>query len=285
MAGKVALVTGAARGIGFETARLLHARGASVVVVDLDPAAAEKAAAAIGERALGVGGDVVSLEAMERAVALSVERFGGLDIVVANAGVAPPTTTMRTIDPRAFDRTLDVDLYGVWRTVRAALPHVVARQGHVVVISSVYGWVNGVLNASYAAAKAGVEQLGRALRVELAMHGASATVAHFGFIDTAMVSDALEDEIAARTKDSMPTFLAKKLPPSAAAAGIVGAIEDRKARLILPRRWYLWYWARGVANPLLDRWMLRDESLQEAVRDGDADARAELRGGLDRTAR
>lgn len=283
--GKVALVTGAARGIGFETAKLLHARGCSVVIVDLDPAAAEAAAASIArDRVVGVGGDVVSLEAMERAVSVAVERFGGLDVVVANAGLAPPTATVRAIDPRAFDRTLDVDLHGVWRTVRAALPQIVERQGHVVVVSSIYAWANGALNASYAAAKAGVEALGRTLRIELAPHGASATVAHFGFIDTKMVQHALEDDVAERAKEKLPGFMAKSLPPSAAAAGVVRAVEGRKPRLILPRWWYLFYWARGVLGPLLDRAMLRDAELQAAVRDGDAAERGQLRGGLDRTA-
>ena len=85
--GKVALVTGAARGIGLETARALHDKGASVVIVDLDEGDAERAAEAIGSSAIGVGADVTDLEAMQRAVEHAVEQFGGLDLVVANAGI------------------------------------------------------------------------------------------------------------------------------------------------------------------------------------------------------
>ena len=87
--GKVALVTGAAKGIGFETAKLLHRRGASVAILDLARSDAEAAADAIGERTLALDADVSDLRAMELATNEVVERFGGLDIVVANAGIAP----------------------------------------------------------------------------------------------------------------------------------------------------------------------------------------------------
>ncbi len=212
--GKIALVTGAARGIGFETARALTERGATAVILDLDEDASRAAASVIGPQATGMAADVTDRDAMEAAVAEVVERFGGLDIVVANAGVAPPTATMRSIDPDVFERTIEIDLLGVWRTVRPALPEITARRGHVVVVSSVYAWVNGMLNSPYAMAKAGVEAMGRALRTELAIHGASATVAHFGFIDTRMVQDAFEDEvvqsgIASRT----PRIMMRRLQP------------------------------------------------------------------------
>src|SRR5436190_10322466 len=94
LTGKVALVTGAARGIGFETARALVGRGASVVVVDLDPAAAEAAAAQLHPtNALGLAADVTDRGALQRAVATAVERFGGVDVAVANAGIASRAAT------------------------------------------------------------------------------------------------------------------------------------------------------------------------------------------------
>jgi NAD(P)-dependent dehydrogenase (short-subunit alcohol dehydrogenase family) len=181
LSGKVALVTGAARGIGLETARALAARGASVVLVDLDAAQAERAAAQVHDvRALGLGGDVTDRAAMQRAVARAVERFGGVDVVVANAGIAPRAATMRAMAPESFERVVDVNLLGVARTVDAALPEIVRRGGHVVVIASIYAFANGAGVVPYAMSKAGVEALGRALRVELRPHGASASVAYFG---------------------------------------------------------------------------------------------------------
>ena len=106
---------------------------------------------------------------MLAAVAETVERFGGLDVAVANAGIAPPTvTTTRTMPGEEWERVFEVDLLGVWHTVRAALPQIVERGGQIVFIASVYAFANGMLNSPYAVSKAGVESLGRALRAELA---------------------------------------------------------------------------------------------------------------------
>jgi NAD(P)-dependent dehydrogenase (short-subunit alcohol dehydrogenase family) len=270
--GKVALVTGGMRGIGFETAKLLHARGASVAIADIDAEGVRRAAANIGsERVLGLVSDVREEAAVRAAVEETVSRFGGLDIAVANAGIAPhPPRTFLSIDPDDFDRVLDVDLKGVVRTARAALPQIVARRGHVVLISSIYAFTNGVLMTPYAAAKAAVEQLGRALRVELEHHGASATVAYFGFVDTAMVSDAYSDPVVAKLDESIPRPLRKRIPPATAARGIVDGIERRAARVILPRRWELLRLLRGLAGPGSDEVIRRHPKVQPLLRDVDA---------------
>ena len=248
-----------------------------MTVVDLDQAEAEHAAARVGERALGVGADVTDQAALDAAVSATVERFGGLDVAVANAGTAPPTATARVIDPVAYERTIEVDLLGVWRTTRAALPHVVARSGHIVVVASVYAFFNGALNSSYAMSKAGVEQLGRSLRVELKPHGASASVAYFGFIDTRMVQDAFQDPIAHRFEETMPAPMLKRLPASAAGEALVKGIEKRAPRIIAPKWWAVWSVLRGVVNPLVDARMERDARLQEIVRAADAPERADAR--------
>src|SRR3989440_11763705 len=188
LAGKTALITGGARGIGLATARALISRGASVAIVDLEEAAAAGAAAQLHDaRALGIAGDVTDRGAMQRAVATTVERFGGLDVVVANAGIVARAATFRATASESFARVLDVNLNGVWQTAEAALPEILRRRGHVVVVSSIYAFTNGAGNVAYAMSKAAVEQFGRALRAELAQHGASASVAYFGFTDTELV--------------------------------------------------------------------------------------------------
>src|SRR5262245_57861904 len=213
--GRVALVTGAARGIGYEVARQLQMRGASVAVLDLDAAEAREAAERIGERTIGIGADVTDEGAVMSAVAETVERFGGLDVVVANAGVVQAKiATARGISGEEWERVFEVDILGVWRTIRAAMPQIVERRGHIVVVSSVYAFVNGVLNSPYAAAKSGVESLGRSLRSELAPLGASASVAYFGFVDTRMVQDAADQKHFDRLQDELPAFLVRRIEPA-----------------------------------------------------------------------
>ena len=269
--GKVALVTGAARGIGFATARGLVARGATVVVVDLDQGAAERAAAQIHDtKAVGMAADVTDRGALQRVVASTVERFGGLDVVVANAGIASRAATVRAMSTESFERVLDVNLTGVYRTVDVALPEIVRRRGHVVVVASIYAFLNGAGAAPYAMAKAGVEQLGRALRVELAQHGASASVAYFGFIDTEMVHQAIDaDPLSTRMFDTIPKPLLKRLQPSEAGEAIVRGIETRAPRIIRPRRWTAWSVLRGVLNPLIDKRSETDAETQAISRELD----------------
>jgi NAD(P)-dependent dehydrogenase (short-subunit alcohol dehydrogenase family) len=272
--GKAALVTGGARGIGFATARALLARGASVAIVDLKAEEAERATSQLDpDRTLAIGADVTDRGAMQRAVASTCERFGGLDVVVANAGIASTVATVRATPSESFERVLDVNLMGVYRTVDAALPEILRRQGHMVLISSVYAFVNGSGEVAYAMAKAGVEQLGRALRIELAPHGAGASVAYFGFIDTEMVRRALDqDPLADRLFENLPRPLRKRLQPSAAGEAIAQGIERRQARIIRPRRWAIISTLRGILGPLNDAQLVRDEKVQALVRELDARA-------------
>jgi NAD(P)-dependent dehydrogenase (short-subunit alcohol dehydrogenase family) len=270
--GKVALVTGAARGIGYETARQLHLRGASVTVLDIDAAEAREAAERIGPRAIGLATDVTDHSAVMQSVAETVERFGGLDVVVANAGIAQKQmATVRGIGVEEWERVFEVDMLGVWRTVRAALPQVVERQGHIVVTSSVYAFVNGMLNSPYAVAKSGVESLGRSLRAELTPLGASASVAYFGWVDTKMVQDAVAAN-GDRMQQNLPEFLRKRITPDQAGAAVVRGIEERAPRIFAPKWWRYVSAFRGLINPLLDHRMDSDRRVLATIRGVEAEA-------------
>jgi len=240
-------------------------RGAALALVDLDAEALEAAAAELGDGALAIPGDASDPESLQAAVRSVVERFGGLDCVVANAGLAPRPSTVRTIDVEEFERVVEVDLLGVWRTVRAALPQIVERRGQVVLLASVYSFMNGAFASPYAVSKAGVEALGRALRVELAPHGAGVTLVHPGFIDTKMVRDTLEDPIALECEGRLPGFMTRRITPERIAASIVEAVERRAPRVIRPRWWGVYQALRGVLNPATDAALVHDRRFAEIV--------------------
>lgn len=263
---RVFLITGAARGIGLEVARMAHARGASVVLTDVEGSGVEQAADLVGSRAIGLIADVRDAGQIEAAFGAAVERFGKVDVVVANAGIAPPITTVRAIDPDDWERVLDVNLMGVWRTVRAGLPQVLANRGQFVLVSSSYAFMNGVLNSPYATAKAGVEALGRGLRAELLPRGASATVAYFGWIKTELVRKAFADPVVDRMRhEAIPSFLTRRVPVRRAGSAIIKGVETRAPRVIVPFEWRLLFLLRGLLGPFTDLGFERDPRVAEIV--------------------
>ena len=268
--GRVVFVTGAARGIGAEVARQAHARGARVALVGRRLKPLQQLAAQLGEGAAAFQADVRDLGALQRAADATVARFGGIDVVVANAGIAPPSEPILTIDPGEFERTVDIDLLGQWRTVRATLPAVIERRGHILVVASIYAFVNGALNASYAASKAGVDQLTRALRVELAHHDATAGAAYLGFVETDLVDDAFAQQHVADLRSIMPGFATRPIPVAKAGRALIDGIESRSATVAAPGWIRPLLPLRGVAAPLMDEFMLANPAVSRAI------SRAEL---------
>jgi NAD(P)-dependent dehydrogenase (short-subunit alcohol dehydrogenase family) len=264
--GRVVFVTGAARGIGAEVARQAHARGARVALVGRRLKPLQELASQLGEGAVAFDADVRDLDALQRAADATVARFGGIDVVSANAGVAPPSEPILTIDPAEFERTVDIDLLGQWRTIRATLPAVIERRGHVLVVASIYSFVNGALNASYAASKAGVDQLTRALRVELAHHEATAGVAYLGFVETDLVDDAFAQEHVVEARSIVPELFTKPIPVTRAGRTLVHGIESRAATVAAPGWIRPLLPLRGVAGTLMDEFMLASPKLSSAIR-------------------
>lgn len=266
---RVVLVSGAASGIGEETARRLVASGARVALIDLDRDGLERVAADLGPNAAACSADVTDREGLDRAMAASRDRLGPIDVVVANAGVAPPCQPLLTINEKAFERTIEVNVIGVWRTIRAALPDVVAQRGHVLVVSSIYAFFNGLLNSPYAMSKAAVEQLGRALRVELADHGATAGVAYLGFVDTPMVRTAFANPQVNRVREALPRWFSKPIPVADAADALVRGIENRSAIVTAPRWVPAAMRLRGILAGLDGR-LAGDSRIAAAVREAES---------------
>lgn len=219
--GKVVLITGPARGIGAETARRLAQRGARLSLVGMEPLKLGALAAELGAGHVWFECDVTEQASLERAVAGTVEVLGGIDVVVANAGIASHgTVAIAPID--ALVRTIEVNLSGVVRTVHATLPHVTAREGYYLLISSAAAFAALPGMSTYAAAKSGVEQFGNVLRLELAHKGVRVGVAHPSWIDTDLVRD---------TQRDLKTFnlMLRKLP---GPVGVVTSVQDCAAALV-----------------------------------------------------
>jgi NAD(P)-dependent dehydrogenase (short-subunit alcohol dehydrogenase family) len=241
------LITGGARGIGAEAGRRLAGRGWGVALLDRDPLVDETAA---GMGALGLTADVTDPGALDAAVAATVERFGGIDVTVAGAGIVGTAAPMDAIDPTDFERVIEVNLLGVWRTLRATLPHVVERRGYLLPIASIAAAIPSPLLNAYGVSKAGVEAMGRALRMELAHTGTRVGVAYFGIVDTDLVREATSQAPIARTRELLPGLVDRPLPVSAAGKAIVRGIERRSNKVYAP--WWVpaLLATRGFQGPL-----------------------------------
>jgi NAD(P)-dependent dehydrogenase (short-subunit alcohol dehydrogenase family) len=246
---KVVFITGGARGIGAEVARRLRNKGARLVLTDLDQAELAALAAELGEdRVLTAVADVRDLPAMQAAAAKAVERFGGIDVVVANAGIISLGSLLH-VDPDAVKRVLDVNVLGVFHTVRAALPAVIDRRGYVLIVSSLAAYAAAPGLAPYNASKAGIEILANALRLEVAHLGVGVGSAHMSWIDTALVRDSKADmpsfgELLAR----LPWPLNKTTTVDACADAFVKGIEARADRIYCPRWVGLFRWLKPVLS-------------------------------------
>jgi NAD(P)-dependent dehydrogenase (short-subunit alcohol dehydrogenase family) len=228
------LVTGAARGLGLATARAFAERGARVAMLDVDGEALAAAAAEV-PGALPVLADVTSSEALKRALSIVVEEFGGIDVVVANAGVASGGPVLHS-DDDILARLVDVNLVGVMRTVTATLPILAASQGYVVTVSSLAAALPAPGMAAYAASKAGVEAFTIALRAEVAHLGIGVGCAYLSWVDTPLVRAAMAVPAMRPVVHAIPFGLGRPVPPQVAAAQLVAGITGRKARILIPRR-------------------------------------------------
>jgi len=201
--GKVAFVTGAARGQGRSHAELLASEGADIVAVDIsqqvatipyptasaeDLAETVRLVEATGRQIVAVEADVRDYDALRDAVAMGMARFGRLDIVIANAGVSSPCPTLE-MSEATWSTTIDINLSGVWRTLKAAVPEIIAgsRGGAVVIISSLATTKASENTAHYTASKTGLVGLMRVMAKELAPHRIRVNTVHPTTVNTDMV--------------------------------------------------------------------------------------------------
>ncbi len=246
------LITGAARGIGAGTARALAARGASVSLVGLERAELEAVAASCGPNAVWFEADVRDQSAIDAAVAGTVRELGGIDVVMTSAGIAS-VGTVRTIDPAAFERTIDINLTGTFRTVRACLPHVIERRGYVLCVASLAAVSQAPLFGAYAASKAGVEAFANSLRTEIRHLGVDVGVAYYSWIATDMVTGGYAKPEYAELRERLKGPISKTHPVSAAVDGTVEGITRRSRHVVAPRWIRAMIAVRGILHVMTDR--------------------------------
>lgn len=172
LANKVVAITGSTGGLGSALAEALHARGARLALFDLEAGRLTAQIRSFGRPSdvLGWTADVRDFESLEAAMANAAYHFGRIDVVIANAGI-DTMAPMATIDPAAFDRVIDINLNGVWRTFRAGLPFVQQQRGYMLAISSMAAFVHSPLQASYTASKAAVWAMCDSIRLGASSSG------------------------------------------------------------------------------------------------------------------
>ena len=272
VAGRTVFVTGAARGIGAAAAERLHAAGANVSLVGLEPEKLAALAERLGPRAAWFEADVTDYDAIVAAVEGTVARFGSIDVAIANAGLQF-LGRMATMPREQFERTIEVNLLGVWRTDRAVLPEIVRNRGYLLNVSSLAAASHAPLMGAYTASKAGVEAMTDALRVELAPSGARVGCAYFGFIDTDLVRGSFAHPSTQKLTAAMPSFVATPAPLSQAIDAIERGVQHRSSRLWAPRFVGGALAFRGLLQPLTEWRIKADKRLPQALE------LADLRGG------
>ncbi len=238
LVGRRVLITGAARGIGAALAEQLASRGARLALVGLEPETLAEVAARCGEGTFLGECDVSANEQVTEAIDAAADALGGLDVVVANAGIAAGGP-LRSQDIRSWERVIEINLLGVMYTDRAALPHLERSRGYLLNIASTAAVLRSPAMSAYSAAKAGVEALSDCLRLEMEPRGVQVGVAYFLFLDTDMVRDAeREMPLMDRIKAEMPSAFGRTYPLAPAIDELVAAIEHRRRRVAYPR-WFL----------------------------------------------
>ncbi|TFE50958.1 SDR family oxidoreductase [Streptomyces sp. ICN441] len=239
--GQVAVVTGAARGVGELLARRLSARGAKVALVGLEPDELKAVAGRLHGECDHWHADVTDHVAMTRVAREVKERFGKVDIVVANAGVASGGPFADS-DPEAWRRVIEVNLIGSAVTCRAFLPVLVESRGYFLQIASLAAITAAPMMTAYCASKSGVEAFAHSLRAEVGHKGVKVGVGYLSWTDTDMVRGADLHDVMRELRQRLPWPSNRTYPLGPAVDRLVAGIERRSAHV------YAQWWLRGMQS-------------------------------------
>ncbi|QBI54403.1 SDR family oxidoreductase [Streptomonospora litoralis] len=230
LARKRAVVTGAARGLGRMLALRLAAEGAHVALVGLEADELKTAAEECGPHARAFEADITDTAALAHAATRVEEHFGGLDIVVANAGIAAggPFADTAATD---FDRVIEVNLLGSIATARAFLPALQRSRGYLLQLASLAAMAPAPLMGAYCTGKAGVEAFAHCLAPEVAGDGVDVGVAYLSWTDTDMVRGADADAALAHMRKRLPWPMNRTYAPEPAVERLLAGIARRRAHV------------------------------------------------------
>jgi NAD(P)-dependent dehydrogenase (short-subunit alcohol dehydrogenase family) len=261
--GRTIFITGGGSGIGAEVARQAAAKGARLALVDVDIDGAERLAAQL-PNAIAIEADVRDYDSLVAAVDRTVAEFGGIDVVLANAGIEVAATG-RGISIEDMERIADINFTGVFRTYRATAQQLLDRRGYILITASLAAILHTIPLSHYSATKAGVEAFGDALRQEVAHKGVGVGVAYFGFIDTPMVARGKADPILAEFEAKAGSNpIGKTYPVSQAGAKVIKGIESRARRVMHPG-WIRGFMVLRAAMPKLTDRVLASRDAGELV--------------------
>ncbi|MCG8317010.1 MAG: SDR family NAD(P)-dependent oxidoreductase [Pseudomonadales bacterium] len=260
--GKVVAITGSTGGLGRATVKSLREKGARIALLDLDIETVEKQAADLGspEVIIGRSMDVCSLESLETSFSEVAGHFGRIDIVIANAGLAH-TTSVEATDPKYFEKVVDVNLTGVWRTMRAAIPYVKATRGYLMAVSSMAAFVHSPLNTGYTATKAGVWAMCDSLRLEVKQYGVDVGTIHPTFFSTPMMEANPCSELVWNNHKGIWKYVAL----DEVVRDLLDGIELRSDIVVVPKRNKWIASSPGLIRGLVERIGFDDRSIAKAV--------------------
>ncbi|TAL34420.1 MAG: SDR family oxidoreductase [Spirochaetes bacterium] len=255
--GKVALITGGASGIGFAMAERFGSEGARVALLDRDAGALARAEAnlkGMGIDVLGIRCDVTNARSSAAAVKKAIKRFGGIDVLAANAGITQRSLCADT-SPEVYRRVMDVNFFGAVNCTLPALPSLITRKGVIVVTTSVAGVAPLYGRTGYAASKHALHGFYESLRTELAEHGVRILMLCPGFTSTNLQKSALDGKGRLNTGDrSVP---GGEDSPAHVAAAVSDAVASGKRMLVLTTTGKLSYLIARLIPALYDRLMTK----------------------------
>lgn len=254
---RVVLITGAASGIGAATALEVTSQGGIPVLVDCDAQPLALMAARCGPHTLHFVADVTHMPAMLQVVAQTLAVHHRLDVVFANAGVAA-FGPIAHVDLAAWQRCVEVNVFGVFNTVRSALPALLKQRGYVLINSSVSTFAHPPAMSAYAASKSAVEAMGNVLRIELAAHQVGVGVMYAGWVSTPLVTEGALHPGFVRLRATMPGFLNQEISAQETARAVVAAMAQRKRRIFLPSWLRILFALRALLHmPLAERELIK----------------------------